>query len=52
MMDDLLHRLAERLETEHPEFRKTGYPLFACFSALDNPGWARFEILGEAVIAR
>jgi len=52
MIDDLLHRLAERFETEHPEFRRRRYALFACFPALDNPDGAQFEILGEAVIAR
>jgi hypothetical protein len=52
MIDDLLHRLAERFETEHPELRKTGYALFAPFSALGNPDGAQFEILGKAVIAR
>ena len=52
MIDNKLHHLASRFEIEHPEFKTIGYALLACFSALENPDSAQFEILGKAVIAR
>ena len=43
-MRQKLDQLAERFELENPEFEGKGYTLLACFSALDKPDGAKFEV--------